>query len=137
MYMHEMRAGHLAWRKTGVMTMRILAVALLVAAPSLALAQTPRDLARLTWGGAVPAATQSAAPVAGTAVGGAGAHDVARLVWPAGEPVASGKAPAVADVASGATGADLARLVGSVQERNAELEASVPAAAARHGRPNG
>jgi hypothetical protein len=92
--------------------MRKTLIAVLLLTPSLALAQTPRDLARLTWPLGVPDASSAiaAAPVLANA---ASAQDLARLSAPAGYSVSADRAPvANIDVANGATAVDLVRLTG-------------------------
>ncbi|MEJ0045081.1 MAG: hypothetical protein WDN04_02225 [Rhodospirillales bacterium] len=87
--------------------MRFSIFALLVSLPVTGFAQTPRDLAQLSFGQNVPAVLSQAPGEA--VVGGATAQDLARLSGGAGVSVAGSGHVAVA---TGFTGADVARLRG-------------------------
>jgi hypothetical protein len=92
--------------------MRTLLLALLLAAPIGAVAQTPRDLARLAGG---TSASVSSAPAADPGVApGATAADLARLSSPRPRAIEHAASPsATAEVDFGATPRGLARLVSS------------------------
>jgi len=89
--------------------MRASIFALLMALPVAGFAQTPRDLARLSFGADVPAVVSQApsAPAAGAATG----VDLARLSGVSGTVVSGAGNPHFA-AGSAFTGADIARLRG-------------------------
>jgi hypothetical protein len=119
--------------------MRTLLLALLIAAPVAADAQTARDLARLSWASGKAPIYDSAAPSASVRAGsGATARDLARLAWPDGTPAGHTGAPD-ADVATvtGGTALDLARLVGVKPHAKPVLEAARVALARPVTRPHG
>jgi len=89
--------------------MRASIFALLMALPVAGFAQTPRDLARLSFGADVPAVV-SQAPTT-TVAGAATAQDLARLSGGPGLVVSTGISRHSA-VASGFSGTDVARLRG-------------------------
>ena len=92
---------------------RTALIALVVASPVAALAQTPRDVANLVWQQNVPAYV-SAAPRASTFAGAGSAVDVARLVQSSNVSGYVSKAPS-GDAVFGNSfgGQDLARLSGT------------------------
>ena len=88
--------------------MRAVVIALLLAAPISAFAQTGADVVRQQWPLAIPAASGTA-PTTEPVFGGFD-HDVPREVWLGRAPVGSGAAPRT-PVAPGAfMSADVARL---------------------------
>lgn len=88
--------------------MRNLILALAIATPAFAYAQTPADIAHLVWNGAAtPAETQQAAL---PATGAGTAASLAALQSPLG--ARSVSVASAATAVSGMTGADLARLSG-------------------------
>lgn len=89
--------------------MRASIFALLMALPVAGFAQTPRDLARLSFGADVPAVVSQAPST--VIAGAATAQDLARLSGAAGLVVSTGSISHEA-VASGFSGADVARLRG-------------------------
>jgi hypothetical protein len=119
--------------------MRNLSLALLIAAPIAANAQTAHDLARLSWGNGAAPTSINVAPAAPSMAGsGATATDLARLTWPAGAPTGRSAAPN-ADVllATGGTAHDLARLTGATPDAAPVLEAAGAQLARQISRPHG
>jgi hypothetical protein len=94
-------------------TARATLIALVVASPVTALAQTPRDVANLVWQQNVPAYV-SAAPAASTFAGAGSAADVAHLAQIDTLSGTVSKAPSSDAVFATSFGAqDLARLSGA------------------------
>jgi hypothetical protein len=90
--------------------MRKTLIALMVTMPIAAFAQTPRDLASLTWPHGAPSSTSAAPATYGQVAGGFTAADLTRLA-PLSRVAAPGvRAPQGAVYVSGFTPSDLARL---------------------------